>query len=208
MSQPLFHPAASLLVWLFFMVLLSQPYWSLGVLLGLTLVLSCCWPQLCWQMWRRLRWLLLALLLLSGWTVAGLPLWPVPWSPSWAGLQLGGQQALRLLLMALTLRYVWQLYGQAGFMAGLCCLLQPGRCLGLPVARFALLLTLTLAYAEQLLAARPRLSLAWLQQQLAQQGSQTVPDKVELGFYAWQCRDGVLVCVAGVLFTIIMKVVQ
>ncbi|UDM17532.1 hypothetical protein [Vogesella sp. XCS3] len=131
------------------------------------------------------------------------------WSPSWAGLQLGGGQALRLLVMAASVRLLWQAYGQHGFLAGLHVLLKPLALVGLPVCCFSLRLVLTLQQAERLVQARPKLSLSWLAGQLqAGEGSQTLPDKVELGFYSWQYRDGVLVGVACLVLIIIMKVVQ
>jgi energy-coupling factor transporter transmembrane protein EcfT len=123
-------------------------------------------------------------------------------------VQSGLAQALRLLIMACSLRWLWLAYGQGGFMAGTQLLLRPLALAGWPVARFSLRLALTLQHAEQLLASRPRLSLAWLSAQLAaEQGSQTVPDQVELGFYSWQGRDWWLLLVALVL-AIIMKAVQ
>lgn len=205
-----FHPAASLLVWLFFIVGLSGLH---GVALLWAAVLWLLVPG-AWRALRRavwpMRFLLLAVCLLSGWFVPGAPCWAgQAWSPSREGLQLGGEQALRLLVMSASVRVLWLAYGQAGFLAGLHLLLAPLALAGLPVGRFSLRLVLTLRQAEQLLAARPRLSLAWLAASLqADQGSQTLPDKVELGFYSWQYRDGALVCVAGLVLIIIMKVVQ
>jgi energy-coupling factor transport system permease protein len=204
-----FHPAASLVVWLFFIVQLAGASWAiLLVVLGLMVL----WAPLregVLHSARRMRWLLLAVLVLSGWFVSGQPcLAGVAWSPSRAGVLSGLAQALRLLIMAASLRGLWLAYGQGGFMAGMQLLLRPLSLTGLPVARFSLRLVLTLQYAELLLSARPQLSLAWLSAQLAaEQGSQTVPDQVELGFYSWQGRDWWLLMVALVL-AIIMKAVQ
>ncbi|MDC7717806.1 hypothetical protein PQU95_11350 [Vogesella sp. DC21W] len=205
-----FHPAASLIVWLFFIVALS------GAQGPALLLAAACWLAVPGA-WRavlqavvRMRFLLPALVLLSGWFVPGEPCWAgQAWSPSQAGLQLGGEQALRLLVMAASVRLLWQAYGQAGFLAGLRVLLAPLAMTGVPVSRFCLRLVLTLQQAERLLQVRPRLSLSWLAGELqADQGSQTLPDKVELGFYSWQYRDAVLVCVACLVLIIIMKVVQ
>lgn len=207
MNAPRFHPAASLVVWLFFIVALA--ILPLPALLGLML-LGACWPQPFWQAVRRMRWLLLATGLLAGWFVPGVPLWPAEaWSPSWAGLAQGGAQAARLLLMAVSLRLLWQQYGSHGMLAAMLVLLCPLQAVGLPVVRLAVLLVLTLQHAETLLATRPRPSLAWLQQQLLpQQGSQTQPDQVELGFYPWHSRDSWLLLVAALVLAIIMKAVQ
>lgn len=210
MSAPRFHPAASLVVWLFFIVALAML--PLPALLCLMLA-AAAWPRLLWQAVQRMRWLLLATALLAGWYVPGLPLWPAQaWSPSWQGLQLGAAQALRLLLMALSLRLLWRHYGSGAMLAAvlhLLHLLQPWRAAGLPVQRVAVRLVLTLQYAEALLATQPKPSLAWLQQQLlAQQGSQTQPDQVELGFYPWHSRDSWLLLVAALVLAIIMKAVQ
>lgn len=207
MSAPRFHPAASLVVWLFFIVALAML--PLPALLCLMLA-AAGWPRLLWQAVQRMRWLLLATALLAGWYVPGLPLWPAKaWSPSWQGLQLGAAQALRLLLMALSLRLLWRHYGSGAMLAAVLHLLQPWRAAGVPVQRVAVRLVLTLQYAEALLATQPKPSLAWLQQQLlAQQGSQTQPDQVELGFYPWHSRDSWLLLVAALVLAIIMKAVQ
>ena len=207
MSAPRFHPAASLVVWLFFIVALAVL--PLPALLCLMLA-AAGWPRLLRQALQRMRWLLLATALLAGWYVPGLPLWPAQaWSPSWQGLQLGAAQALRLLLMALSLRLLWRHYGSGAMLAAVLHLLQPWRAAGVPVQRVAVRLVLTLQYAEALLATQPKPSLAWLQQQLlAQQGSQTQPDQVELGFYPWHSRDSWLLLVAALVLAIIMKAVQ
>lgn len=206
----LFHPAASLIAWLFFIVALSGMH---GMALLSAAALWFVVPGGCSALLRaawHMRFLLPVLCLLSGWFVPGAPCWAGQvWSPSQEGLQLGGEQALRLLMMAASIRLLWQAYGQAGFFAGLQVLLAPLAGAGLPVSRFSLRLVLTLQQAEQLVTARPRLSLSWLAGKLqADQGSQTLPDKVELGFYSWQYRDGVLVGMACLVLIIIMKVVQ
>lgn len=195
------------MVWLFFIVLLFRlPLAALG---GLMLP-ALCWPALLGQTMRRMRWLLLATALLAGWFVPGTALWPLQaWSPSWQGLAEGLAQALRLLLMALSLRLLWLHYGSSGLLAALYGLLRPLQRAGLPVSRLAVRVVLTLQYAEALLATRPRPSLAWLQQQLQPgQGSQTQPDQVELGFYPWHSRDGWLLVTAALVLAIIMKAVQ
>ncbi len=206
----LFHPAASLIAWLFFIVALSGMHsWPLLLMVAVWLALPGALHALLQAVWR-MRFLLAALCLLSGWFVPGEPCWPgQAWSPSWAGLQLGGGQVLRLLVMAASVRLLWQAYGHSGFLAGLHVLLKPLAIAGLPIDSFSLRLVLTLQQAERLVQARPKFSLSWLAGQLqADQGSQTLPDKVELGFYSWQYRDGALVCVAGLVLIIIMKVVQ
>lgn len=206
----LFHPAASLIVWLFFIVALSGMHGlPLLLMVAVWLALPGAWHALLQAAWR-MRFLLAALCFLSGWFVPGEPCLPgMAWSPSWAGLQLGGGQALRLLVMAASVRLLWQAYGQRGFLAGLHVLLKPLALVGLPVRCFSLRLVLTLQQAERLVQARPKLSLSWLAGQLqAGEGSQTLPDKVELGFYSWQYRDGVLVGMACLVLIIIMKVVQ
>lgn len=207
MSAPRFHPTASLGVWLFFIVALA--WLPLPALLGVML-LAAAWPRLLLQAVLRMRWLLLATALLAGWFVPGVPLWPAQaWSPSWQGLAQGLAQALRLLLMAASLRWLWLRQGSGGMLLAVHDLLRPGRWLGLPVQRVAVRLVLTLQYAEALLATQPKPSLAWLQQQLLpQQGSQTQLDQVELGFYPWHSRDSWLLLVAALVLAIIMKAVQ
>lgn len=207
MIAPRFHPAASLVVWLFFIVALAGlplPFLLLLIVPALARL-----PVL-WQLLVRMRWLLLATALMGGWFVPGAPLLPgQAWSPSWQGLAQGLAQALRLLWMAVSLRLLWQSYGAAGMLAALHALLRPLNKRGGLVTRFALRLVLVLQYAEDLLASQPRASLGWLQQQLQpQQGSQMRPDQVELGFYPWHSRDSWLLFVAALLLAIIMKAVQ
>lgn len=207
MTVPRFHPAASLVVWLFFIVALG---WLPLPFLLVLIVPALAWPSVLWQLLVRMRWLLLTTALLAGWFVPGTPLWPgQAWSPSWQGLAQGVAQALRLLLMAASLRLLWQGYGAAGMLAALHALLRPFIKPGWPAARFALRLVLVLQYAEGLLASQPRPSLGWLLQQLQpQQGSQMRPDQVELGFYPWHSRDSWLLLVAAMVLAIIMKAVQ
>lgn len=173
------------------------------------LMLAALWPPARQQLWlalRRMRWLLLAMLLLSAWTLPGVPLWPSAHAPSVPGLQAGARQALGVLLLALLARGLWLWQGQQGMLAASLPLDALLSRLGMPAGRLALRLTLTLQYANHLLEQPRRPRLAALASYLrAPPMAQGAPDKVQLPLYPWTKWDGVLL--AGLLMAVVMKVV-
>ncbi|TJZ74010.1 hypothetical protein [Chitiniphilus eburneus] len=105
--------------------------------------------------------LLLALVLVYGWSVPGQYLWPHGWSPTQEGLLAGGIQALRLVGIVLSLQ--WLLGGMAreALFEGMHVLAAPLSFLGLDRRRAALRLALTLAYADRFLDERPGWRRLW-----------------------------------------------
>ncbi|MFC3531953.1 hypothetical protein ACFOLG_07110 [Vogesella facilis] len=200
------HPlTCCLLVVVLALYLLSLPI--AGYLLLLAAV--ACWRRghaELRQALRRMRWLLLAMLLLAAWTLPGTPLFASRFAPSIAGLQAGAHQALSVLLLALLARGVWLGLGTQGLLAASWPLDALFARAGMPRGRLALRLALTMHYANSLLeqAEKPRLAqlLPYLQ---PAQFAQAAPDKVQLPLYPWSKWDGVLL--AGVLMAVVMKVV-
>ncbi|MCW3478044.1 hypothetical protein OL229_00520 [Neisseriaceae bacterium JH1-16] len=146
---------------------------------------------------RRLRWLLLALLAVMGWTLPGQALWEANWAPTRQGLLEGALHGLRLLVLVWAIRGLWLTLTRGELLAGLFALARPLARLGLPTKRMMLRLWLTLDYADALLAAPPRFSLAAWRTLLSDNMAKPGPDTVELPFYPWRRRDSALVLVAA-----------
>lgn len=155
------HPLARL--WVLIIISLALTFHLvplLPVLLLLTtLVLLCDRPdrQILMRTLRRLRWLLLATLLLHAYLTPGPLLFPEVGvlSPAREGLREGLLRSLALLFMAFWA--IWLMHGVApALMAqAIARLLQPFGRLGFPVARLASRLSLTLA-AVDAMGARAR----------------------------------------------------
>lgn len=150
------HPATLLLFWLSFILLLQAQ--STALLMGASFI-GIAWfallrPRFAWLgPLKRLRYLVLSLLLIYAFASPGLLLVP-QWgraSPTVEGLRQGGLQVLFLLNMVVSLNILLHYLNRAQLIQGLLFLLAPFRYFGLPVERFALRLSLTLHYAEQLL---------------------------------------------------------
>jgi len=104
----------------------------------------------CWRLVRRTRVLLIALIVLYAFATPGVPLiagW-MQWNPTVEGIRAGGLQAWRLLLMISALALLLARMQREQWLAGLYILLLPLKFLGVPVARIAVRLWLTLHYVE------------------------------------------------------------
>lgn len=146
------HPTTLILAWIGFALVLSMfatsaliaASVSVGVLITLRGAASC------WKLIRRTRILLLVLFLVYVFTTPGTALisgWE--WAyPTWEGLHAGAYQAWRLLLMVSALAVLLSNLSRQQLLAGIYVLLLPLKPLGVPVARFAVRLSLTLHYAE------------------------------------------------------------
>jgi hypothetical protein len=100
---------------------------------------------------RRTRVLLLALLLMYGFATPGAPLLPDwPLSPSVQGLEQGGLQAWRLLLVLGSLAIVLTHLGPSRLLAGIYALALPFQSVGMPAERFAVRLAQVLEQANRL----------------------------------------------------------
>ena len=150
------HPAHRLCCWLLAVVaiqcLSNMPLvLSLAVLplLGRTIVLR--WLRLV----HRARWLLLTLLIVVAWGVAGEAVWEQGglWSPTHEGLAEAANQLGRLVLVLAAVAALLQTTPMARLMAGMHVLLRPFAICGLDVDRAVVRLSLALHYAEQMPAA-------------------------------------------------------
>lgn len=103
-----------------------------------------------WRVLRRMRFILLALLLLFAWQTAGTLVWPAlgGFSPSREGLWLALEQSLRLLGAASLVALLLHALDASGWMNGLHALLRPLTRLGLSPDRFILRLRLVLDYLD------------------------------------------------------------
>lgn len=155
---------------------------------------------------KRMRYLLLSLMLLMGWTVPGDALFDSLWAPSWQGLQAGALQGARLLVAVWLIRALWQYAGREAMLAALYQLCAPLARLGLPARTLALRLWLTLYHAERLLS-QPFRALLQEMRILLQQGvAPDGPDQVELSLCHWRKREYLFVLMAWLVTGFLMKV--
>lgn len=104
---------------------------------------------------RRARWLLLTLLLVVAWGVAGDPVWELgSWqAPTHEGLSEASTQLGRLVLVLAAVAVLLETTPIDRLMSGVHVLLRPLRVFGLEVDRAVVRLSLALHYAEQMPAA-------------------------------------------------------
>lgn len=201
-------PGAWLCAWLALVVLLAvMPALWLSILTA-ALAAALLWlnPGLLLSVFRRMRYLLLSLLLLMGWTLPGDAVFDSLWAPTWQGLQAGAVQVMRLLLAVWLVRALWLSAGREAMLAALYQLCAPLTRLGLPAKTLALRLWLTLYHADRLISL-PFRTLLQEMRCLLQQGVAAVgPDQVELRLCRWRKREYVFVLAAWLITGFLMKV--
>lgn len=103
------------------------------------------------RMLRRIRWLVLAILVMYGAFMPGEPVWPAlgAWSPSWPGLEQGVLRMSALLGMVLAVHLLLRSTPRAALLAGLLWYGAPLRRLGWDDRPFATRLLLTLEAVPQ-----------------------------------------------------------
>lgn len=109
-------------------------------------------------MMKRVRWLLLVLVLMVGFSTPGeyIPFWKLPLRPTYEGLALGFTQLLTMVIMLAGLSLVLATTSRSVLIGGLYQLMLPLKCLRLDAEKFAVRIWLTLYYAEmRKQAARP-----------------------------------------------------
>jgi hypothetical protein len=149
-----FHPATWLALWFVFLLLLSRcSLFSLAVSAVLLVALAVAVARQAITALRRVRWILLSIILIYGWTTPGHAIWPdyASWSPTWEGVQGGAQQILRLGAAVIALGLLIEKLGIHRLFAGVDWLLSPLRLLRMEPERIAARLWLTLCYARQML---------------------------------------------------------
>ncbi|KPC52751.1 hypothetical protein WG78_12925 [Amantichitinum ursilacus] len=150
------HPANRVLCWLWVACVLQLLRPTPLVVCAVLLVLLTSWlewPRMA-RMLRRVRILLLAILIVYGYSTPGLYLWSGWGAPTREGLMAGGVQALRLLAVLSALQWLLRGMDRNRLFAGLYILAAPLRALGINRERWALRLALTMDQAEALLAER------------------------------------------------------
>lgn len=164
------HPANQIAVWLWvaciLQVLQGAPLFVFSALCA-ALALTCC-KERCLRTLRHTRWLLLAIVLVYGWSTPGQYLWAGPGSPTEEGALWGAMQVTRLLGVLAALQILlWRLNSEQVF-SGLYTLFAPLSVLGLNRQRWALRLSLTLRFSAALLVQKEKLNQAALLQYLAE----------------------------------------
>lgn len=146
------HPAHRLACWLLIVVAMQS---LAGIPLLLTFVLVPLLGRACLLRWvrllRRARWLLLALLLVLAWGVAGEAIWEdgLLLAPTREGLLEGGTQLARLVLVLAAVAALLETTPIPQLMAGVHGLLRPLAVFGVEVDRAVVRLSLALHYAER-----------------------------------------------------------
>ena len=152
MSSLKLHPTTLILTWIGFALALSAFGLNTMAVASVVVVglMAISGVARCWQLVRRARILILVLLLVYVFATPGTPLfggWDRAY-PTWEGLQAGSIQAWRLLLLVSALAVLLSYLSRQQLLAGIYVLLLPLKPLGVPVAKFAVRLCLTLQYAE------------------------------------------------------------
>jgi energy-coupling factor transporter transmembrane protein EcfT len=146
------HPAHRLCCW-FLVIVAVQCLSGAGLLLAAAFLPLLGRASLVrWlRLLRRARWLLLTLLLVLAWGIAGEPLWEeAGWfSPTYEGLTEAGTQLGRLLLVLAAVANLLETTPIERLMAGAHVLLRPLAGLGIDINRAVVRLSLALFYAEQ-----------------------------------------------------------
>lgn len=146
------HPAHRLCCWLLAVIAIQC---LAGVPLLLVLAAALLLGRAILARWlrllRRACWLLLTLLLVVAWGVAGEPVWELgalP-APTYEGLSEAAHQLGRLVLVLAAVAALLETTPINRLMSGAHVLLRPLRCFGLQVDRAVVRLALALHYAEQ-----------------------------------------------------------
>lgn len=152
-SRREFHPAVSISSWLVFAITveIASPVrlqWLL-VVAFLLLANREAWSRFVRLAWKA-RWLWLAMIVLYGWTIPGILVWPAEWSPTVAGLEAGMFRMERLLLLLAALARLMSALTPPQIAAGIYLLSTPMAWLGLDRRALAVRLALTLELVEKM----------------------------------------------------------
>ncbi len=154
------HPAARLLSFLLFTLLLARADAAVLGVAAVLIVIAHMWARVpahaALRLISRARWLFLSIVVLYLWFTPGRWVWPglQDFSPTWAGVALGSHRVLALALMIATAQLLLACTPRDQLLAGLCWLLAPLRGLGFPVTHFAVRTVLAAEYVAVLQSAR------------------------------------------------------
>lgn len=148
---------------------------------------------------HRVRWLLIALGLVYGWTTPGEYFWSGWFAPTREGVVLGAAQVVRLLVIVASLQLLLTNMKRPAIFAGLYALVRPLEFFGLSRDRMALRLALTLEMMEKLLESH--FTIRHLMQELQQPAEMHAQRMVTLPVLPMSgLQQGVLVIqVSGIL---------
>lgn len=152
-SRREYHPAVSIFSWLIFAIAVeyAAPARLPWLVVAAVLLLASreVWSRFARLVWKA-RWLWLAMLILYGWTVPGILLWPSEWSPTRAGLAAGILRVARLVLLLAALARLMSALTPQQIAAGIYLLSAPLAWLGLNRRALAVRLALTLELVENM----------------------------------------------------------
>lgn len=152
------HPAARLLLWAASVVVLqSLSGYSLRFAVPvLALIATIFAPRRAWRLLKRVRWLLVALVVIFAWSTPGRLFWPdADWaSPTVEGLALAFDHGARLLGLLMLVALLLEHTPRESLLSGLYALLKPVTLFGADRARAAMRLGLVLRYTDQTLPRR------------------------------------------------------
>lgn len=193
------HPTSQILAWIGFALALST--FGLNAMVVASIVVEGLMLfngfARCWQLVRRTRILILALLLVYLFATPGTALFSA-WdqaNPTWEGLQAGAIQIWRILLLVSALAVLLTSLSRQQLLAGIYVMLQPLKPLGVPVAKFAVRLCLTLQYAESASSAES-LSARW---DAALNLPQDPTSQMQLDIPNFSLQDLVFACLCSVI---------
>lgn len=172
------HPVNRLAFWLGLIALLPllerQFLYVLGVAVVLMAVIKA--RERFLRTLPRVKWLMIALGLVYGWTTPGEYYWSAWFSPTREGVWMGIAQMTRLLVIIASLQVLLTNMKRPAIFAGLHVLARPLEWLGVSRNRMALRLTLTLEMMEKLLEDRHSIKhlMYELQRPLDQHGERVV----------------------------------
>ena len=196
------HPAHRLCCWLLVVVAI-QCLTNLSLVLALaTLPLLGREVVLRWlRLVRRARWLLLTLLIVVAWGVAGEAVWERGglWSPTYEGLIEAANQLGRLVFVLAAVAALLETTPMAQLMAGMHVLLRPFARCGFDIDRAVVRLSLARHYAEQMPAAHWKKLLA--PDQSAESFAATGPQVLALDVPQPQTLDWLAVLATSLLLT-------
>ncbi|MDR1935239.1 MAG: energy-coupling factor transporter transmembrane protein EcfT [Candidatus Accumulibacter sp.] len=196
MKKTKLHPATRLAGWLFLLV-------GVQCLSGIDLLGTCLLALLSLLsegrvaqrggrlVWRA-RWLLVSLLLVFAWGVAGEPLWDANWAPTREGIEEALKHLGRLFLVLIVVAAFLEFMPLAELLAATHVLLKPFRRLGMDSDRGMVRLMLALRYVENL--PRPR---DW--RSLLDIPETAHCETIEIEHQALRWFDGCLILMAGLL---------
>ncbi len=173
-----------------------------AVLVAITFMVE---PARMLRMLRRMRVLLLAIWLVYGWSTPGLYVWSGWLSPTQEGLWQGFLQAARLVGVLTSLQWLLRGLSREALFGGIYLLAAPLTLLGVNRQRWALRLTLTMDFADRLLAERQDWRALWQQisQPLAAQWLQPVEVTLQLRALSGMQRALLLLLLALIVLTLL-----